>query len=216
MGRFMLTTTHGGYTFALGNCGAFYWHLANRRPLEEYTAEYVVPESRRDDRSRAMHAPRFFSPIFRPSGRPGWEFETQQQNYERSFADIRSQPGMFAYACVYRLYQLFNPLPHPTSDAESLARRLMRYAVAAWYVVLYLFVLVGLIRVRKELLSPPWLWGVFLVATFMAVHTFYWTNIRMRAPLMPFLCLVAAAGAMHLAEPLAHARLMRKKNLRAC
>ena len=81
---------------------------------------------------------------------------------------------------------------------------------------MYVFIAVGLIHLRKELRTPPWLWGMLLVLTFMAVHTFYWTNIRMRAPLMPFLCLVAAAAAMHLAEPLLHASLLRRKKMRAC
>jgi len=30
---------------------------------------------------------------------------------------------------------------------------------------------------------------------FMVVHALYWTNLRMRAPLMPFVALIAAAGA---------------------
>jgi hypothetical protein len=35
---------------------------------------------------------------------------------------------------------------------------------------------------------------VLLCLSFTAVHTFYWTDLRMRAPLMPFVALVAAAG----------------------
>ena len=46
----------------------------------------------------------------------------------------------------------------------------------------------------RKLLQPPWIWGVLLCVAFTAVHTFYWTNLRMRAPLMPFVALVAAAA----------------------
>ena len=43
---------------------------------------------------------------------------------------------------------------------------------------------------------PPssWLWGLLLVACLTAVHTFYWTDMRMRAPLMPVVALAAAGG----------------------
>jgi hypothetical protein len=35
---------------------------------------------------------------------------------------------------------------------------------------------------------------VLLCVAFTAVHTFYWTNLRMRAPLMPFVAMVAVAA----------------------
>jgi hypothetical protein len=33
-----------------------------------------------------------------------------------------------------------------------------------------------------------------LVVCFVAVHTMYWSNLRMRAPIMPAICLWAAAA----------------------
>jgi len=39
-----------------------------------------------------------------------------------------------------------------------------------------------------------WLWAFLLVAVFTAIHTLYWSNVRMRAPLMPVVALAAAAG----------------------
>lgn len=39
-----------------------------------------------------------------------------------------------------------------------------------------------------------WSWGVILVVAFTAVHAFYWSNLRMRAPLMQVVTLAAAAG----------------------
>ena len=38
------------------------------------------------------------------------------------------------------------------------------------------------------------IWGLLLCFTFTAVHALYWSNMRMRAPLMPFICLMAASG----------------------
>jgi hypothetical protein len=40
----------------------------------------------------------------------------------------------------------------------------------------------------------PWLFGVQLCFVFTAVHAIYWSDMRMRAPLMPFVCLAAASG----------------------
>jgi hypothetical protein len=42
--------------------------------------------------------------------------------------------------------------------------------------------------------GPLWMWGVLLCLVFTGVHTFYWSNLRMRAPLMPFVALVAGAA----------------------
>jgi hypothetical protein len=70
----------------------------------------------------------------------------------------------------------------------------MRYATAAWYSGVYLLAAFGVWRLRWKLLAPPWIWGLLLLFVFTAVHTFYWTNLRMRAPLMPFVALVAAAA----------------------
>ena len=49
-------------------------------------------------------------------------------------------------------------------------------------------------------LAQTWLWGLLLVLSFTAVHTVYWTNMRMRAPLMPVVALAAAAAVGRIAE----------------
>ena len=38
----------------------------------------------------------------------------------------------------------------------------------------------------------PWLWGFLLVGCLMASHIVYWTDMRMRAPVMPVVALLAA------------------------
>ncbi len=208
LGKFMLTTTHGGYTFYLGNCHEFFVHLTAGKSLETYDSlEALIMSTIRANSS---------GNIFIVSGD---ELLVDHQLYQQSFQDIHEEPHLFAYACLYRLYQLINPLPHPPAKElgpESVPRKLLRNVVAAWYVAVYLLAILGCIRLRKDFRSPPWLWGVLLVFTFLAIHTFYWTNLRMRAPLMPFIALVAAAGSLHVAEPLAHASLLRRKKLKAC
>lgn len=69
----------------------------------------------------------------------------------------------------------------------------MRYTVAAWYGGTLLAVLGGIVVLRSQLWRTPWVWAVLLCVSFTAVHAVYWSNMRMRAPLMPALYLVAAS-----------------------
>jgi hypothetical protein len=47
---------------------------------------------------------------------------------------------------------------------------------------------------RSGVFASPWLFGFLLIAALMASHAFYWTDMRMRAPIMPLVALAAAAG----------------------
>jgi hypothetical protein len=127
--------------------------------------------------------------MFRPS-----ELEFDRMCYSMAQSAIRNQPLMFVRACAYRIGQLWSPLPHQLTAAESTGRRLLRYATCGWYCGVYALAAVGIWRLRWRLFQPPWIWGVLLCVAFTAVHTFYWTNLRMRAPLMPFVAMLAAAG----------------------
>jgi hypothetical protein len=125
---------------------------------------------------------------------------------------------MFLYAAAIRTGRLWAPLPHPVGH-ESPRRRWARYAVGAWYAAVLAAAAVGLIAGLRALKAaewetgPPdapgkcpsipcysiftsraWLWGLLQVVCFMVVHAFYWTNMRMRAPLMPVVALAAAGG----------------------
>ena len=95
---------------------------------------------------------------------------------------------------MYRVLQLWSPLPNRLTAEESTGRRVLRYAVAGWYCGVYLLATVGIWRLRWQVIQPPWVWGVLLCVVFTGVHTFYWSNLRMRAPLMPFVACVAGAA----------------------
>jgi hypothetical protein len=73
--------------------------------------------------------------------------------------------------------------------------KLLRWSVAGWYAALFALALLACVRLPAKLVRLPWLWGILLCAVFTAVHALYWSDMRMRAPLMPFVCLVGAAGA---------------------
>jgi hypothetical protein len=113
---------------------------------------------------------------------------------EVAVAAVKSSPYSFIRACLYRIRQLWSPLPNKLTADDSTGRRVLRYGTAAWYVGVYLLAAVGVWRLRWRLFTQPWVWGVLLCFAFTAVHTLYWCNLRMRAPLMPFVALVAATG----------------------
>jgi hypothetical protein len=77
---------------------------------------------------------------------------------------------------------------------ESTIRGLLRWGIALWYVVVFGSAILGGWRLGGRLIRAPWLWGVLMCIAFTAVHAVYWSNMRMRAPLMPFVALLAAVG----------------------
>ncbi|MCG2682949.1 MAG: hypothetical protein L6306_04965 [Planctomycetales bacterium] len=196
--RPIATTTHGGYTLLLANNPEFYRWLRTGQwgdvwRADEFNAEW---EQRR----------------------PRNEIAADRLAYDEARQTIHREPGTFAYSCLVRLGRFWSPLPHRVVTDESLARRLARYAVAVWYILEFLLAVVGLRRIstfrpspsanwplkRPALGIPPsalrlppstnWLWGLLLVACLTAVHAVFWTDMRMRAVVMPVVALAAAAG----------------------
>ena len=215
-GRPIVTTTHGGYTLLLANNPEFYQWLYSGQWGSVWRADQLTPWNQR-----------------KPSG----ELEDDRLAYAEAWQTIRHEPITFAYSCLVRLGRLWSPLPHQVAADETPARRLSRYAVAVWYVFEFLLAAVGLRRVRNaecgmtndELRtpqadihhssfiihhSPSWLWGLLLVACLTAVHTLYWTDMRMRAPLMPVVALAAATGALGRKRPSPPAKCQQRQTQR--
>jgi len=180
-GKPIVATTHGGYTLLLGNNEDFYRWLGQTND--------GLPWDARGLQARLWQR---WSTKLQSFNRSELAFD--EMCYEQARHAIYKMPGTFIYACAYRVGQLWSPLPHKLKPDESMSRRLLRYATCAWYCGVYVLAAIGVWRLRWKLFSPPWVWGVLLCFVFTAVHTFYFTNIRMRAPLMPFVAIVAAAG----------------------
>ncbi len=72
-------------------------------------------------------------------------------------------------------------------------------ALACYYSLLYLAAFVGLKRLGKDWRRSVW-WPIpTLVLTLTLVHAVYWSNMRMRAPAIPAIAMLAAA-ALHKPE----------------
>lgn len=198
-GKPILATTHGGYNLLLGNNPYFYEHL----------------------RTQPWGTPWFSQDLDRQwlAEMPAGEVAADRRAYQRAWQCIRQQPAMFVWASAVRLGRLFSPLPHQVSPEESRAVRLVRYLIAVWYLVELPLAAVGVGAVLRagrpqgaERVRPaeaPWLWAGLLLAAFVAVHAFYWTDLRMRAPLVPAIATAAAAGAAALGSAIWRARSPR-------
>jgi 4-amino-4-deoxy-L-arabinose transferase-like glycosyltransferase len=193
-GKPILTTTHGGYTLLLGNNPGFYEWLRssdNRSEIPFDATVLPLGSSRGESPTTSVTTPNPAKATF-----PDVEVSEDIANYYFARYSIRQDPSSFVLACVYRIRQLWSLLPNKLTADESTGRRLLRYATAAWYLGVYSLAVVGLWRLRWRVFQQPWVWGLLLCFVFTAVHTFYWSNLRMRAPLMPFIALVAAAACL--------------------
>ncbi len=192
MGRPIGTTTHGGYTLLLGNNEAFYRHLRTQSWGRVWDARELLPlleSSARNVRGVTAEHP---------------EIVADRRLYELAQKTIRQDPTMFIRASLVRLLRFWTPLPHQLNDDESSRRTLARWGIACWYMGIFAVALGGVWGLRRQLLATPWVWGLLCVLALMAVHTVYWSNMRMRAPAMPIVYLVLAYGCGQWCERAKH------------
>jgi 4-amino-4-deoxy-L-arabinose transferase-like glycosyltransferase len=176
-------TTHGGYTLLLGNNREFYDFL------------------RRSDWGRVWDSQRLDREFNRAkTRRSGNEVAADHWAYRQALECIRREPRMFVYSTLVRVGRLWGLVPHQVKASEDTLQQLARWSVGAWYLSCFALALLGAATLRRRLLVPPWGWGVTLCLAFTTVHAFYWSNMRMRAPLVPVICLLAAAGARRLSR----------------
>ncbi len=202
----IFATTHGGYTLLLGNNHSFYHHLKNEpwgavweADNEDFQAELAQARRQaqidyRDEQQEIRNAKIDDGPTLSESEYSvATELLDDRGYYEHAFSVIQAEPATFAYSCAVRVTRFWTPLPHRLSEDESTGRTALRYGVAVWESILLVCGLLGLIRLKRAALKYPWLWGLLLCFSFTLVHTFYWSNIRMRAPLIPVVCMLAAS-----------------------
>ena len=176
-GRPIFTTTHGGYTLLLANNPGFYKYLKS-------PSQTVV-----------WHADDFDARVAKNrEENPGTEIEHNEREYEEAKRNIARDPDVFVWSCFVRTGRFWSPLPHRLSADESTVQRLQRYAVCAWYLFWVVIVLLGVWENGALCWRHPWVWGFLLVLGYSAPHAIYWSDMRMRAPLGPFLALLGARG----------------------
>lgn len=208
LGKPVFATTHGGYTIFLGNNDSFYDYLqSGSMQVWDGEAELqpIVAEIR--NASRVM-------PADKTTGID--EVKKDRLYYNKSIEVIKRRPGDFAYACLIRVVRFWSvipnlPAPDRTAEASSPAGRstgqqVIRVGSAIWYSGLFLCAVWGSYRLARSRFAGDGLAGdglagdgtwarvypaLLLVVAFQGLHVVYWSNMRMRAPLVVLIAVLA-------------------------
>jgi hypothetical protein len=187
LGAPILMTTHGGYTVLLGNNDDFYREVVNQ-PLGTIW-----------DGAHGGGQEAWFVRLNERLKELGITSEPQSDRWmaQQAWQTIREQPGEFLKACGLKFVWFWNILPQ-SPGAQSLPR-LALLIVGSFYALLWLLLMAGFFRLLlRASASPdsiwPWQGPVLLIVAFSAIHLVYWSDARMRAPIVPAIALVCAAA----------------------
>jgi hypothetical protein len=183
----------------LGNNPSFYEHLRrgghfpwDARPLfEAWDLRWGTAGA---DDVRWTDLKTLPASVARPQLAPAGELQDDKLAYALAFRYIREQPWMFLRASWHRVMRFWGWTPVQLTAENSTRTDWLRRVVGVWYFLISLAALAGMTSLRGQLVRPPWLWGLLLCLVFTAVHAIYWSDMRMRAPCVPILCLLSAAG----------------------
>lgn len=184
----VFATTHGGYTLLLGNNPLYYQQLDHTEitysatEFDEGVRRFKVSAEPNFDFWSAEASLK--NPVITRN-----EVERDAFTYEVALHHIRKNPIGFAKGCLARLKAFWTPLPADVQEARSDTQR---YAVGIWYVLIYLLIAHFTLFHTGNWAHSGLFAGLALVVAFSLVHAFFWSNMRMRAPLIPMLSLVAA------------------------
>lgn len=197
-GDFIPVTTHGGYTLALGNNAAFYRDVINGADEFPWDGESL------DAWQQLMIAESVSDGVAL-----GDEPAQDAWYYQQAVAAIRAEPRSFLKATALRLQRFW-----AISAADTQTSPMMKRAVSLWYGLLWTGLVLQVIgcwfrRKSKQSVGLTDLWLVVL--SFLLMHSVYWTDTRMRAPVMPILCVLSVAG-WSVATDFAKSLLIRRKD----
>jgi hypothetical protein len=183
LGTPILTTTHGGYTLLLGNNPSFYGEVA-RQPWGTTWDGSTGP-------GQAAWL-RGVESELRDAGVRG-EVARDRWMHRRAIAHIANDPTGFLRASLLRFLWFWNVIP--LGEARSGWPDQLVWVVGGFYSVLWVAVAAGIWDVLRSR-DGRWLAALVVIASFAAVHLVYWSNARMRAPLVPLLSLLAVRGCL--------------------
>ncbi|MCP4169390.1 MAG: hypothetical protein GY758_01305 [Fuerstiella sp.] len=178
-GYFIPATTHGGYTLLLGNNPVFYREVVKAPGQPAWQGGSLDKWQQRVDSEILVNGIQATDDV----AIDAWK-------YKRALTNIGQQPGTFLQACLLR-WKRFWALRPSVTDTELPV--LVAAAVTIWYAGLWL----GLGRSlfcadirRSGHIQLLWM----AILSFLLLHTFYWTNARMRAPLTGVIVVLSVVG----------------------
>jgi hypothetical protein len=175
LGSTVWTTTHGGYTLALANNAVYYREVVNGPPGRVWTG--------------ALQRQWWHEVNLATAGMS----EPEADRYLRAgvWSLVRERPGDFGRATLARLAHFWSLAP-----AASVYPAGVRWASMAWTFPLWALVILGLFR--RGLWCWPRIAAPAVAIGLSLVHALFWTDLRMRAPIVPALALIAAGAVLPL------------------
>ena len=177
-GQPIVTTTHGGYTLWLANNPVYYSEV-----IEGPDAVWSGESLNRWQTETNAEMDRL--QIQGEVARDEWQSARAKQF-------MLANPWRFVRACLYRGVTFWSIWPGRSVDPRVPVP--MLWVIAGWYAALWVGGVVATLRVIRggqwRLLLPAF----SLILGFAAVHWVYWTDARMRAPVMPAVAVLVAVG----------------------
>jgi 4-amino-4-deoxy-L-arabinose transferase-like glycosyltransferase len=172
LGQPIVTTTHGGYTLVLANNPIYYAEVLHGPP----GAVWSGPNQRR-----------WFDWVnSATAGLP--EPEADRFLWRAGWRILAERPVDFLRAGRARLGRFWGLAP-----SGSVYPFWLRAASAAWTAPLWLALAIGL--ARRDLWRWPRVAAPMVLLALTAVHALFWTDQRMRAPLVPAIALIASGAS---------------------
>jgi 4-amino-4-deoxy-L-arabinose transferase-like glycosyltransferase len=169
LGEPVWTTTHGGYTLALANNPVYYDQVLNGPPGRVWSGA--------DQRA-------WFDSVNRAT-RDMTGPEADRYLRSQVWKLARERPLDFFRAMLARLGHFWSVAPSP-----AVYPGIARWATLGWTIPIWVMAACGL--AQAALWRWPRIAAPAVAIGLSLVHVFFWTDIRMRAPIVPAIALVAA------------------------
>ncbi|MEP3481818.1 MAG: hypothetical protein ABJZ55_21425 [Fuerstiella sp.] len=193
--QFIPATTHGGYTLLLGNNPVFYAEVVNQAGQPRWQGDSLDQWNLQLEKD--INADKIS---------PSDEVARDRWMYARAKTNIDADKSSFYKACRLRIKRFWAIVPTAAVENGTTTKTLVG--------LFYAFIAVGLVaqlllNIKHIFSSPsgfgrslqPWfLWS--MITAFVIMHSVYWTNTRMRAPLMPILIVLASLSYSDIARTL--------------
>lgn len=173
LGAPIWSTTHGGYTLALANNPFYYADVLDGPSGAVWSGENQKYWARQIYRATlTMEEP-----------------EADRAIQEGTIAFMWDHPDQVMRASLARLGRFWGVAP-----AGAVYPWALRMATLAWTIPFWILVALGLCGGGVR--GWPLVSALLVVVGLTAVHCFYWTDLRMRAPIVPALAAIAADASI--------------------
>lgn len=191
LGYPIVMTTHGGFTLYLANNPSLYDHFGSGNYSRRWDPELF------HDRWKQQRE------AFQKEG-PVSELQMDRYAAQLAKETMVARPSVFVQSCLARLGWLWAWWPQQSAVGDA-----SKIAIGSFYALESLLALWGLgtlFRMYCTSLSHRsgrtvwWFWlpGLATMFTLSAIHAIYWSNMRMRAPAIPAVALLASLGMLQM------------------